>query len=326
MAEYYQTVNHDDEDDEEEFQEDDDDASDSYDEEEEDEEENQDNTSQSDQHYAVLNGHLTLNEEGRLVYSGTWCMKKDLELHDSLDEAEKKKTKFKLKSKQILGMNGKFDLLNPLSGEKKTRIIFMDGFFTTDKTDAIEPHRKIKERDVEIIFSQGVPMKRDQSDKEREASHACFVIKGKGMNDFGNFSLEGIYCPDSNDQDCQVLKCSKRYMFAASSKRRRDYDSEDDYVISEDEAAVADVEELIGLANDAALSVEALRRKYYGGSDAEEEVPSGTDDEELDRKMPAKKFKTAQDDDDNDDDSYNYKRGGGRGRGDDDDDDDGCGF
>lgn len=347
MAKYYQNLDEDDDDDEEEFQEgddedDDDDeghhpnASDSYDHEDDDDEDNPDKAStQSNEHYAILNGHLTLNDEKRLVYSGTWCMKKDLALQDSLDDAEKKKTKFKLKSKQVWGMNGKFDLLNPLSSssssgkkQKKTRIVFMDGFFTTDKTDTIEPHRKIKEQDVEIIFSQGVPMKRDalkkkgdqkgeQEEESSSCSQACFVINGRGSNDFGNFTLEGIYCPDAKDQNCQELKCSKRYAFAGATKRGREYDSEDDYVISDDEAAVADVEELMGLADDAALSVEALRRKYYGDGEGGEES-NGTDDEEMDRKMPAKRYKTAEEEDD---DSY----GRGRGRGDE-DDDDGCGF
>lgn len=343
MAEYLQ--HDDDDDDEEEFQEDDYEDDDEDDDDDDDENQDATNPQSTNEHYAILNGHLTLNDEGRLVYSGTWCMKKDLELHESLDDAQKKKTKFKLKSKQALGANGKFDLLNPLlssssSGGKKTRIVVMDGFFTTDKTDAIEPHRKIKEQNVEFVFSQGVPMmKRDDGSgsgsgsgsatHDNKMNRACFVVKGTGTNDFGNFTLEGIYCPDDDsnkDPAGQELKCSKRYIFANTMKRGRDYDSEDDYVISDDEAVGADVEELIGLADDAALSVEALRKKYYGGGGGgapDDDDDDESTDEELDRKMPAKKFKTADDDDDDDDD---YNRGRGRGRGNDDDDDDGCGF
>ena len=308
LAEYMQDA--DKGEDEEEFQAED------YDEEEEDANDNDsyggddshsDSDSQTgeptkkDENYAVLSGNLILNEEGRLVYSGTWCMKKGLEENQRIDEVERKKTKFKLKSKQNLKATGKvFDLANPLLAEKKARTVLFDGFFTTDKTDAVQPHRKVKERDVELIFSQGVPMKKGEKDESKK--EACFVVKGKGSNDFGAFSLEGIYCPKPEGKvgGSHPLTCSKRYGFASGSKRGRDYDSEEDYEISGDEAA--DMTELVGLADDNEMSVEELRKKYYGGTeeqqDKKEETKPKPNEKEKDSKAPAKRSKIMDEDDD----------------------------
>jgi len=295
LAEYMQDA--DKADDEEEFQGED------SDEEDDDDRSNSDDDSESDSpngepskkndNYAVLTGNLILNEEGRLVYSGTWCMKKDLNANQKIDEKEKKKTKFKLKSKQILGTSGKFDLTNPLLAEKKTRTILMDGFFTTDKTDLVQPHRKIKERDVELIFSQGVPMKKGEKDDLKK--EACFVVKGKGSNDFGAFSLEGIYCPKAKEQDTcsHPLIFSKRYGFTSGSKRVRDYDSEDDHEISGDDDEGADFTELVGLVDDAELSVDELRKKYYGGDGDKESA-----NKEEDKKALGKRSKIVDEDDD----------------------------
>ena len=310
------------------------------------------NKNKKDDNYAVLSGNLILNEEGRLVYSGTWCMKKDLEENQRIDEAERKKTKFKLKSKQNL--NGKanatgtgtgkvhvFDLANPLLlvGEKKARTVLFDGFFTTDKTDTVQPHRKVKERDVELIFSQGVPMVKDgkggKDDDDESKKEACFVVKGKGSNDFGAFSLEGIYCPNANAKTegkdtgtgtgtgtgSHPLTCSKRYGVASGSKRGRDYDdSEEDYEISGDEAEAADMTELVGLADDNEMSVEELRKKYYGGTCSEEQDGDGdgdgngkeetkskqTNEKEKDSKAPATKRSKIVDEDDDDDDGCGF--------------------
>jgi hypothetical protein len=264
-------------------------------------------TKKGDENYAVLSGNLIMNEEGRLVYSGTWCMKKDLEENQRIDEVERKKTKFKLKSKQNLKATGKvFDLANPLLGgaEKKARTVLFDGFFTTDKTDAVQPHRKVKERDVELNFSQGVPMKKGEKDELKK--EACFVVKGKGSNDFGAFSLEGIYCPKSEGKvgvgGSHPLTCSKRYGFASGSKRGRDYDSEEDYEFSGDEDEAADMIELVGLADDNEMSVEELRKKYYGGTeeqqDEKEDTKTKPNEKEKESKAPAKRSKITDEDDD----------------------------
>ena len=297
IAEYMQAADRDVED-EEEFQgedDDEDDGDDGHDSFDEDSDSDNDGETapKKDDNYAVLKGILHMNDEGRLVYSGTWCMKKDLAKQAQSSDKGKKKTKFKLKSKQALGTTkGKFDLLNPLLAEKKPRTILFDGFFTTDDTDTVQPHRKIKERDIELIFSQGVPMKKSEGAAEAKAKEGCFVVKGKGANDFGAFGIEGIYCPSSSaeEKDGHPLTCSKRYggfESTVGSKRSRDYDSEDDYEISGDEAA--DMDELIGLHEEADMSVEELRKKYYGGDD---------EDEDEDGELPAKRSKVVEEDDD----------------------------
>jgi hypothetical protein len=298
LAEYMQDADKDQADDEDEFQagdydDDDDDGNNSYDESDSDPQNGE--PTKKDDNYAVLTGNLVLNDEGRLVYAGTWCMKKDLKANQQIDEKERKKTKFKLKSKQILGTSGKlkFDLRNPLLSEKKARTILMDGFFTTDETDMVQPHRKIKERDVELIFSQGVPMKKGEEEVSNAKGDPCFVVKGKGSNDFGAFSLEGIYCPLAQEKDSHPLTFSKRYGLAAGSKRERDYDSEDDYEISGDDDEAADITELIGLADDAELSVEELRKKYYGGDDDAHAAKKGED-----KQASVKRSKIVDEDDD----------------------------
>ena len=285
MAEYMQSADRDVED-EEEFQDDEEDSNDegSYDGQDDGEE-----SGPADENYAVLNGKILINEEGRIVFGGNWCMKKDLEKQGKKSEKEQRKTRFKMKSKQSLGKKGRFDpLLNPLMPNKMPRTVLFDGFFTTDDTDTVEPHRKIKERDIEIVFSQAVlPLKNDdaESNSEEKEAHTngngnghqngsappSFVIKGKGTNDFGTFTVEGIFCPNPRNRDGHPLTCSKRY----SRSAKRSYDSEDDYEMSADEAAPADLNELCGLADDAQLSVEQLRQKYYGGSDDDK---NGQDD------------------------------------------------
>ena len=268
LAEYLQDADKDVED-EDEFQADDyddDDDEGSYDGVEED---------TGDDNYAVLEGKIMINDEGRIVYGGNWCMKKDLDKQALKTDKEKRNTRFKLKSKQSLGKKGRFDpLMNPLMPNKGPRTVIFDGFFTTDATDTVEPHRKIKEQEIEIIFAQGIPMKKkNASGDEKEAKNVqndseapCFLVKGKGLNDFGTFALEGIYCPSPRSKDGHTLTCSKKYCRAP--KENGNYDSEDDYEISGDEAA--DLTELCGLADDAQLSVEDLRKKYYGGDDDDE--------------------------------------------------------
>lgn len=303
LAEYMAAADKDDGDDEEaEFQDfDDEDDANSFDDSDSDDDggNHASNGKHKDENYAVLDGSLSLNDEGRLVFSGLWCMKKDLKPTSALpDDAskEKKKTKFKLKSKQSF-TGKKFSLANPLLADNKPRTMIFDGFFTTDKTDTVQPHRKIKEKDVEITFSQGVKMRKascdlGSEDKNKNSSSTegdCIVVKGKGTNEFGSFVLEGLYETVSDSKQSQPLTCSKRYKFVGSTND--DYDSEDDYEISGDEAA--DLSELVGLADDAELSVEELRKKYYGGG--------GADDSKEEVKSPAAKKAKIIDDDDDDD-------------------------
>ncbi len=321
LAEYMQAADRDVEDEEEFEDQDDEDSNDegSYN------GDDDDAQAEGDQNYAVLDGKIMINDEGRIVFGGSWCMKKDLEKQALKTEKEKRKTRFKMKSKQSLGKKGRFDpLLNPLMPNKAPRTVLFDGFFTTDETDTIEPHRKMKETNIEIIFSQGVPMKSDGCHETKDAngdyagngiskgngnakdSGPCFVVKGKGTNDFGNFNIEGIFCPNPRNRDGHPLTCSKRYCRAS----KRFYDSEEDYEISGDEAA--DITELCGLADDAQLSVEELRKKYYGGGDDED-----NDDEGSNLKVAAAGGK-----------SDGGKRAAKRSKivREEDDDDDGCGF
>lgn len=206
---------------------------------------------------AVLQGALVLSDEGCLVFSGTWCMKSDLDNTDGkrgnqVEDITKKNTKFKLKSKQQLGKN--FNLSDPLLADQMPRTLFFDGFFNSDATDAIEPYRKIRERDVEITFSLGANGKNGDSGRS-------ILVRGQGNNDFGSFYLEGIYRP----LPPYSLTVSKRYNFGATNY---DDDSED---IEGDEGDAADMGELIGLHEEANLSVEELRKRYYGAGANEED-------------------------------------------------------
>jgi len=339
LADYMQAADADDgQEDEEEFHGDDDSDIDgeegSYGDSDDDDGDDDAVVSSKDENYAVLQGNLVLNDEGRLVYSGIWCMKKDLnkqkqqqqqgeEMNAIVEDGKKKKTKFKLKSKQTLGSESQqpFSLLNPLLGDNKPRSLLFDGFFTTDETDTIQPYRKIKERDVELIFSLAAADKSDgtadtvavngASDKGKGKEDNStegpkkYVVKGKGNNDFGQFHLGGIYGPTDGSHS---LTCSKRYGVAeasasAGTKRGRGYndDSEDDYVMSDDEGA--NLTELVGLHDDAELSVDELRKRYYGGDDSGAVAGAGGDnksgtDSAKNGEGPDKRSKIAEEDDD----------------------------
>ncbi len=350
LAEYMQAAEADNGDDEEEFQ-----GSDDYSDDDDDVDDDS-ATSTQDDNYAVLQGNLVLNDEGRVVYSGTWCMRKDLaketntatetsttatktvdgkeneqgakQEKETVGDKKKKKTKFKLKSKQVLGKGSKhpFDLRNPLLENDKPRTILFDGFFTTDETDTIQPYRKIKERDIELIFSQSITSKKKTSstnisangngvlqDKDEsketkskvETEEQKFVVRGNGSNEFGKFCMEGIYyCnPSFADNGNHNLTCSKRYDFqkAAAAARKRRYDeSEDDYEMSDSEPA--DLNELIGLSEDANLSIEDLKKKY--NADGSGEINNcngpGNGNNDGDEKLPAKRSKIEEEEDDDD--------------------------
>ena len=312
MAEYMKQVNNDD-DDEEEFQgdyfdgaDDDDDGSDVYGEDNYDDDDDDDDDDDEDvkykeeeDNYVILQGHLSFNDEGKLVYSGTWSMKNQTNTtanttttsSDKADDVDgehkkkkKKKTKFKLKSKRAMkGDNSTgtatdvFDLSNPLATDGKPISILFDGFFTTDETDTIEPYRKIKERDVTLTFAVS-PDNGPDANGTDNIKVKKYVVNGKGCNDFGTFTINGIYDPtakaESNAEDAESysLICNKKYVRAddeskQNKKRRRDYDSEEDYDFDGDEGA--DFNELIGLHEEADLSVEELRKRYYGNGSAD---------------------------------------------------------
>jgi hypothetical protein len=175
--------------------------------------------------FPVLKGRLKLDGLGHLVYLGTWSMKQDSVPSD--------KTKFKLKSTTPVP---KFNLNSP--SEKSA--IAMNGYFHTDHTDKVEQYRKIKERGIQLAFTK------QQTGQYR--------IKGKGSNEFGAFTLEGLYVPDPNGKK-YWLQCNKQYGFTPS------YDEDED--CGDDEGA--DIGELTELQHDAQMSVEDLRKKYYGG-------------------------------------------------------------
>jgi len=357
----------------------------------------------------VLHGSLYINEEGRLVYSGTWTMRRDLdklqkdennskqeqELQESPSRSLKsssspspegkqatvldkqRKRKFKLKSKKQNNRNDRggsectavVNLNNPLlmvssdgdhgcNDEKEamkksekdlsqcSRTILFDGFFATDETDTIQPYRKVKERDVEVTFSLFNSSKSNNAqvaennigdvDVKNYPLKQRFQVKGRGSNEFGAFSVEGVYTPtttpitpmtngkdqvvngegDNDDKKLvekkeveevvgekgkisssqQALICRKWYTPTIASKKRRQEQlhnknwSEDDYEISgEDEGA--DYEELVGLHEEADMSVEELRKRYYGG-----ELIEGGKGGEGDNESARKKSKVIEDD------------------------------
>lgn len=385
MAEYMNQVNKDNDegdDEEEEFQggyfddDDDDDlnGSDAYGEDDDDDDDDSVNDAkeEKEENYAILQGNLTINDEGKLIYSGTWSMKQqnngatdstnDGKDNDSSSKKKKKKTKFKLKSKRIVqkkpnGDDGScFTLTSPLSSEGKPRSILFDGFFTTDETDTIEPYRKIKERDIEMTFSAYCeestsarikPATTNSDDKDEEKTHTKlmkkkFRVNGKGCNDFGAFTIEGIFDPsikDSSSADGESgtdhqekgkrkdvgtttvdtsipLICHKKYEVAESQsnehkkrKRSRGYDSEEDYDFGDEGDEGANYSELIGLHEEAELSVEELKKKYYGGSsndDGDKEKDAGGGDNNNGGKNSSVHKRAKTDDDDDDDDGCGF--------------------
>lgn len=268
----------------------------------------------NEENYAILNGSMYINEEGRLIYNGTWKMKvPPASTTDKPDtNGKKKKTKFKLKSKQNMLkqqnqiMKSKlsfFDWIYPLdftkealekskSPQNHSRSLLFDGFFTTDETDTVQPYRKVKEHDIELNFqmtSSWIERKDGKDDSASDSKQLVQKIRisGKGANEFGNFAIEGNYDSSqktSKEKDAVVdqdkkqnsggygvveVECSKKYIIIpAGRKRGRAYDdSEDDYEMSDDGGA--DYNELIGLHEEAEMSVEELKQRYYSGGDGE---------------------------------------------------------
>lgn len=369
----------------------------------------------------VLRGSLHLNDEGRVVYAGTWCMKRESEAESKAhlkqktpaetsskdtnqtpnvktatvadnDDREspqktKKKTKFKLKSKLTFrDPNTKnthkddhhasapsalpiFDLADPVgsgSPQKTTttngsKTLLFDGFFHAGED---EGHRKVKERDVEITFTQieshtSKPSPDMSSPTSDELDHATkstassillekkrpthFAVQGKGRNEFGPFQLKGTYniCDSASlngnhavasssmstdDSHCALdddggktkygntLVCGKYYNSAPPAKtlrrnRRRqgnkDDDDDDDDVIPEghhDEET--DFNELVALNEEAGMSVEELRKRYYGEDNEEAKKTVSHEHGSLKR---SRRTSGAVEDEQEDDDRRNFK-------------------
>jgi len=353
LAEYAAMDDNEEDDCEFEDEDDDDSGVDDYDDDDDSNDYNDDVEEEEDPNsIAILTGALGIDNDSdsgnlyRIIYSGTWKMKncppnvpgKKFKLKSKLLKRKKKKTD---------GIEEKFNfLLNPTTN----KTILFDGFFWT----AEDVSRKIKERDVEIMFtnkedaqdsttvlnqehvlskesstsSSTVPYVESNGNNEKEMNgflgskesikkvFPVLKFSGKGVNEFGSFILIGEYSPE--DTNKHKLDCTKKYpeLIAASSanrrsgrsKRLRDDDSEDDDgIISESEDVGADYNELIALHDEANMSVEELRKRYYSNNTASEvEVkchgrPTENDDQQ---EAPQKKQKPSINNDS--DDEYGF--------------------
>ena len=173
------------------------------------------------------------------------------------------------------------------------RTLLFDGFFLTSEE---EGYRKIKERDLEITFlteegdgrtirgsdSNSSPDSASDDNVKNSTPIRQFKVLGSGTNEFGGFAIDGTYAVNVSDPSDLpstgvTLICNKRYRPVASagsqSRRRRTRGwSEDEQDLEDDEMSaddVADYNELIALNEEANMSVEELRRRYYGGGLAE---------------------------------------------------------
>jgi len=259
----------------------------------------------------VLNGTLYINDEGRIIISGTWCLQSQL-VTESQDlmctKPVVKHPKFKLKSQdRVYGTSGPSSLSQSSNEEKKSRrsVLFdihrptlsklpstdssnddsiptrrtmcFDGFFlqppspseadaSTGESNEKQQDKKIKERDVEICFTTG----NDTS---------SYNVVGRGYNEYGQFVLSnGIYTPPPTDAisgtraKIKVMKTygssgdiggTKETTRSGTVKRGRRHNDDDSFDDDFDEKA--DYGEVNELCEDAGLSIEELRAKYYGG-------------------------------------------------------------
>jgi hypothetical protein len=185
----------------------------------------------------ILKGGLEIGKDDDgakvLTYSGMW----------SQVGSEEDVSKFKLRcplpseiGKKLSGM--------PTS----TLTIEMSGHFVVNDDGE---KSKIKEKGVELTFT-GVAGKEGKR----------WTVSGKGLNDFGAFTLVGEYrFKDENDNKLHLEK-----VYTPSRNDEGDSDSADDDF---DETGGADAEELAGLDEDANLSIDELKRKYQGGEEGE---------------------------------------------------------
>lgn len=274
--------------------------------------------------YAILEGTLSLNDEGRLIYSGTWSMKSDpnkyskfkLRSQDVFHSKEQLTKSYHGEEKQDGGPKKSSPLLFDFSSPTQTKLdknnesgdvptrrnIMFDGFFfvksdsrkeePSNRNGEHKSKEKIKERDVEIFFQQKI---------DSTQSSISYEVTGRGYNAYGPFVLEGKYFVPKTNQSQAVMELEKTYGSGGSAKdtnvargsKRRSLDSDDEEEEYEEKAGFS---ELIELTEDANLSVEELRKKYYGGRMAEEEP----DEDGGGGKMPSKKARLEESDDSSD--------------------------
>ena len=258
LAEYKASVasanNHDDEDDFDDEDEADFNPDAAFSDEEEGDYEDDDEEEEAEPDYVVLSGSIHLNEEGRIIYSGTWCMKSELDTNttnngsattDPKQHKKKSHPKFKLKSQNVCypppppqggGTNKKlFDIRQPTltdSGEVRSRrIMVFDGFFVAkpppvdaeDSTPAeltSSAPKKIKERDVELFISL-VETEKNGSELKNEKS--TYRIAGRGQNEYGQFVLDGTYTPPTvfDKHNKATVICNKTYGVGGATKETR---------------------------------------------------------------------------------------------------------
>lgn len=245
----------------------------------------------------VLNGSMHLNDEGRVILSGTWALQSQLiqEEKDSLNVNKplKKHPKFKLKSQDKCeddaGNNSKlllFDICRPTlckappstagnddinTSLPTRRTMCFDGFFiqpppetdtpkngSDDNNEQQKQEKKIKERDIEIFFTY-------------DNDAGSYRLSGRGYNEYGPFVLsDGTYTVHSGGKKARV-KCNKTYGSGGDAKgtqsgsKRSRRSSNDDDSFDDDFDEKADYGEVNELCEDAGLSIEELRAKYYGG-------------------------------------------------------------
>lgn len=185
--------------------------------------------------YCVLTGSIHLNEEGRIIYSGTWCMKSEFDddikntLHNGsfgfLQKLHKKNyPKFKLKSQNVCylpgggggGDNKKlFDIHQPTLTEtggevSSRRIVMFDGFFCEKPPPSAADDSTPKENGEKSSSSSSSPKKIKERDVELFISlvetentndgvgadgKSRYRIAGRGQNEYGQFVLDGSYIP-----------------------------------------------------------------------------------------------------------------------------------
>lgn len=262
----------------------------------------------------ILSGSLTFSEEKHVVYSGTWHL---LGCEDSMNSTA---NTFKLKSNHKFTA---FDLSNPTSGVKARTLLF-HGFYATNKSEeGDELQSKMKEKDVEITFtdvseeSVSSPKKASKDHETAASLHTTgtklFYVNGKGSNEYGPFRIKGEYkvynegseagirstnvTQDGEKMSLNTLVCEKTYIVKPKHRTKRsrhsEYLSDEDDYDSDDDGGGADLEELAALHEEACMSVEELHRRYYEGSHQNEGPPSDDD-----KKPAAANRNIGEDDDD----------------------------
>lgn len=274
----------------------------------------------------ILSGSLTFNEEGHVVYSGTWhVLGHDESMNSTNKETSYKKFKLKSNSKPAA-----FDFLDPTSDMKSRSLLFHGSFDANpSRLDEDEEHQsKIKEKDVEITFTEaredlGSPSHcflKHHDTSSNNITTKIFHVTGSGSNEYGPFSIKGEYrvkvgggsSVSNSDQQISnnTLICEKTYIPQPTQRQtkkrsRNKYlsDDDDDYDSDDDGA---DLEELAALHEEACMSVEELCQRYevtanYEAASDDDRKPAAAkrkieDDE--DRKPSAKNNKQIADEED----------------------------